>query len=111
MSELKAAADCTPLECCEILEAQCPKAGPQPVGHVTVDFPKELPLHSVGHLIAMFRGAEPRSIPDVLQHAGVILGCAGKLMESGQPMPIGAGLQDKFLDYILKIVLDMLQDK
>lgn len=56
-----------------------------PAGHVPVDFPREVPLHSVMHIVGHLRGTEQLGIPELLQHAGVILGCTGAMMIPGPP--------------------------
>lgn len=62
----------------------------EPLGHVPVDFPREIPMHSVMHIAGHLRGTETLTVSEGLQHAGVILGCSGKLMESEGPTPVFA---------------------
>lgn len=65
----------------------------EPVSHVPVEFPKEFPGHSIMHIVGHVRGTESLTLSQFLQHAGCILGSAGKLMESG-PTPVGASAED-----------------
>jgi hypothetical protein len=54
-----------------------------------VTFPKQLPTESIMYFVALLRGTESPDVPDGLQHAGVIMGCAGAMMD-GSPQPVGA---------------------
>ena len=54
-----------------------------------VSFPKTLPTESILYFVGLLRGTESPSVPEGLQHAGVILGCAGAMMDGG-PMPVGS---------------------
>lgn len=58
----------------------------QPVGHNEVTYPREIPTHSVSHIISHFRGQETLSLPDLGQHAATVIGCSCELMKS---QPVG----------------------
>lgn len=77
-----------------------PAVAPVSVGHVPVNFPRDFDpiLHSAAHIAGQIRGTETLSKGVFLQHAAVIVGCGGALLE-GSPEPVGAvvsppGLKD-----------------
>jgi len=61
-------------------------AKPQPLRHVKVTFPAEFPSDSVLHWISYLRGTETLTTGEMLQHTGVIFGCAGVLLQGSPPV-------------------------
>lgn len=57
-----------------------------PVEHMEVDFPRKFPSDSIMHFAGLARGTETMTKGEALQHAGIILGCSGKLLD---PAPVG----------------------
>lgn len=82
----------------EIVKSPFQKETPmpkQPVGHFTVDFPREFPTDSLLHLAGYIRGKENLAIGELMQHGAIITGCAGKLItDEAPPTPIGATRED-----------------
>lgn len=60
-----------------------------PAGHNEVIYPREVPTHSVGHIIGHLRGVESLPIPDFVQHCTTVIGCGMEFLKAN-PQPVGA---------------------
>lgn len=74
------------------------KSKATPVGHSIVTYPRELPTHDIGHIIAHLRGQEVIPIPDLVQHCTTTIGCGMEYMKKG-PQPVGATIELSKEDY------------
>jgi hypothetical protein len=76
-----------------------PKATPDavPVGHNEVIYPREVPTHSVGHIISHLRGSDVLPVPDFVQHCTTVIGCGMEFLKAN-PQPIGSAAQSPYGD-------------
>lgn len=73
-------------------EKKSDKKEMDPPRHNLVSYPKELPTHSITHIIQHLRGIEVLPLPELGQHFCTAGGCAFEMMKSS-PTPVGAGAE------------------
>lgn len=75
------------------------KTEPQanPVGHNEVTYPREIPTHSVSHIINHLRGVDVLPVPDLVQHCTTTIGCGMEFLKAN-PQPVGATAESPYGD-------------